>query len=169
MKRVWAGERMTESTVPIGPSPLQPGGPPLLVGTMGPKTVRSAAEWADGLAGTTLDLDISTQGELFDIARAAWKQAGKPKPVLATSFWFALGDRDDARAQIHRHLRRYMNWIPPEHVDAMAPSTGWAGSEDELLKLLRTFDDIGTDEVHLIPTSPDVDQVRRVGEVVRNF
>ena len=57
MRRVWAGERLTESVCPVGPAPVQDGGPPLLVGTMGPKTVRSAAKWADGLAGTTLDLD----------------------------------------------------------------------------------------------------------------
>ena len=166
MKRVWAGEKVTESVVPVGPTPLQRGGPQLLVGTMGPKTVRSAAAWADGLAGTTLDLDIAKQNELFDVARTAWAQAGKPKPLLATSFWFALGDADDARAQIHRHLRRYMNWIPAEYVDAMAPGTGWAGSEDELFGLLRKFEDIGTDEIHLIPTSSDVDQVRRVANVV---
>src|ERR1700727_1743121 len=58
MKRVWAGERITESVVPGGPSPVQPGGPPLFVGTLGPKTIRSGAAWADGLAGTTLDLDV---------------------------------------------------------------------------------------------------------------
>src|SRR4029077_8476545 len=55
MKRVWAGEKITESVLPVGPAPVQPGGPPLLVGTIGPKTLRSAAAWADGLAGTTLD------------------------------------------------------------------------------------------------------------------
>ena len=68
--------------VPVGPAPLQQAGPPLLVGTMGPKTVRSAAAWADGLAGTTLDLDLAKQNELFDVARTASAQAGKPKPLL---------------------------------------------------------------------------------------
>jgi alkanesulfonate monooxygenase SsuD/methylene tetrahydromethanopterin reductase-like flavin-dependent oxidoreductase (luciferase family) len=167
MKQVWAGEKVTESVVPVGPPPVQAGGPELLVGTMGPKTVRSAAAWADGLAGTTLDLDVDKQNELFDVARQAWAEAGKPKPHLATSFWFALGD--DAREQIHGHLRRYMNWIPGEIVDAMAPTTGWAGSDDELLDVLKTFEAIGTDEIYLIPTSADVDQVRRVADIVEDF
>jgi alkanesulfonate monooxygenase SsuD/methylene tetrahydromethanopterin reductase-like flavin-dependent oxidoreductase (luciferase family) len=166
MKRVWAGEKVTESVLPVGPSPVQPGGPPLLVGTIGAKTVRSAAGWADGLAGITMDLDAANQNELFDVARSAWAQAGKPEPHLATSFWFALGDRDQARAQVHRHLRRYMNWIPAEYVDAMAPTTGWAGNEDELAALLRKFEAIGTDEVHLIPTSSDTAQLRRAADVV---
>ena len=165
MKRVWAGEKLTDSVLPVGPPPVQPGGPPLLVGSIGPKTIRRAAEWADGLAGTTLDLDVAKQNELFDVAREAWAQAGKPKPHLATSFWFAFGPPEESRAQVHRHLRHYMNWIPAEYVDAMAPMTGWAGTEDELLAVLRRFEQIGTDEVQLIPTSSDIDQVRRAADV----
>lgn len=166
MKRVWAGEKITESVLPVGPPPVQPGGPRLLIGATGPRSTRMAAEWADGLAGITLDLDTGRQNELFDVARAAWAEAGKPKPHLATSFWFALGEADAARAQVHRHLRHYMNWIPPEFVDAMAPTTGWSGSAEELVATLRKFAAIGTSEVHLIPTSSDLDQVRRVADLV---
>jgi len=169
MKRVWAGEKLTESVLAVGPQPVQAGGPKLMVGTIGPKTIRSAAHWADGVAGTTLDLNLDREAELFEVARAAWAQAGKTKPHLATSFWFALGEGDEPRDQVHRHLRRYMNWIPTEIVDAMAPSTGWAGTEDELLDVLQKFDDIGTDEVHLIPTSSDIDQLLRVADVVNHF
>src|ERR1700742_4794993 len=85
MQRIWAGEKVTESVVPVGPSPLQAGGPELLIGTMGPKTARRAAAGADGRAGTTLDLDVAKQNELFDVARQSWAQAGKAKPYLATS------------------------------------------------------------------------------------
>ncbi len=169
MKRVWSGEKVTDSMLPVGPPPLQACGPKLLVGTMGPKTMRHAAGWADGLAGTTLDLDLDKQNELFDVARDAWRQAGKTAPHLATSFWFAIGDSDQPRAQVHRHLRRYMNWLPAELVDAMAPSTGWAGTDEELREVLQGFSDIGTDEVHLIPTSSDIDQVRRVVDVAQEF
>lgn len=169
MKRVWAGEKVTDSVLPVGPAPVQPGGPELLVGTLGPKTVRSAASWAAGLAGTTLDLDVVKQDELFEVARTAWAQAGRPAPHLATSFWFALGEPGAARDQVHRHLRRYMNWIPADIVDAMAPGTGWAGTEDELVAVLRRFAEIGTDEVHLIPTSSDIGQLRRVADAVQEF
>ena len=169
MKRVWAGEKVTESVLPVGPPPVQSGGPPLQIGSIGPKTIRDAAVWADGVAGTTLDLDLTRQAELFDVARTAWAEAGKPKPHLATSFWFALGKPEEARDQVHRHLLRYMNWIPAEYVDAMAPMTGWAGTEEELVEVLGKFESIGTDEVHLIPTSSDIDQLRRVAEVAKVF
>lgn len=169
MKRVWAGEKVTDSVLPVGPAPTQPGGPPLVVGTIGPKTLRSAATWAEGLAGITMDLDVAKQNELFDVARDAWHQAGKGTPYLATSFWFAIGEPKAARDQVRRHLLRYMNWIPSEYVEAMAPTTGWAGSEDELLEVLRGFAAVGADEVHLIPTSSDVGQLRRAAEVVAEF
>ncbi len=169
MRRVWAGEKITESVLPVGPPPVQEGGPPLLVGTIGPKTVRSAASWANGLAGITMDLDVTKQNELFDVAREAWAAVGKPAPHLATSFWFAVGPVKLARVQVHEHLRRYMNWIPAEFVDAIAPTTGWAGSQDQLATTLRAFEAIGTDEIHLIPTSTDLDQLRQVADVVEDF
>jgi alkanesulfonate monooxygenase SsuD/methylene tetrahydromethanopterin reductase-like flavin-dependent oxidoreductase (luciferase family) len=169
MKTVWAGEKVTDSVLPVGPRPAQPAGPRLLVGTIGPKTLRSAAGWADGLAGITLDLDAAKQNELFDVGRTAWAAAGKPAPHLATSFWFALGEPKDARAQMHRHLRHYMNWIPADIVDAMAPHTGFAGTEDQLAGVLRGFAAIGADEIHLIPTSSDLDQLHRAADVVAGF
>lgn len=169
MKRVWAGEKITESVLPVGPAPARKGGPGLLVGAIGPKTVRSAAAWADGLASITMDLDVTAQNQLYDVAREAWAEAGKQKPHLGTSFWFAIGEGDGPRAQMHRHLRRYMNWIPAEFVDAIAPTTGWAGTEGSLLDTLRAFEAIGTDEIHLIPTSSDLGQLQRVADVVKDF
>lgn len=172
MRRVWRGEKVTEAVRAVGPRPVQPGGPELLVGTMGPRTIRHAAAWADGLAGVTLDVDVAAVSGLFDLARSAWSDAGRPAPRLTTSFWVALsdgdGDRDvdAARAQVHRHLRHYMNWLPVDLVDAMAPTTGFAGTPAQLGDLLRALRDVGADEVQLIPTGSDVSLVHRVADLV---
>jgi alkanesulfonate monooxygenase SsuD/methylene tetrahydromethanopterin reductase-like flavin-dependent oxidoreductase (luciferase family) len=167
MRRVWAGEDVTGATRPVGPPPVQDGGPEVLVGTMGPKTIRSASAWADGLAGVTLDLDTAAVAGLFAQARTAWSSAGRPEPRLTTSFWFALDGGDgSARAQVHRHLRHYLNWLPVSLVDAMAPTTGFAGTLDELHETLKRFEDIGAHEVQLIPTGSDVTQVARVAELL---
>ncbi|MSZ75859.1 MAG: LLM class flavin-dependent oxidoreductase, partial [Actinobacteria bacterium] len=168
MRQVWSGQHTVESVRPVGPPPVQPGGPELLVGTMGPKTIRHASAWADGLAGVTLDLDPAAVGRLFDLARTSWSDAGRPAPRLTTSFWFALEETSGGRAreQVHRHLRHYMNWLPVELVDAMAPTTGFAGSLAELGELLDRFEEIGTHEVQLIPTGSDPEQVARVAELI---
>ncbi len=167
MRRVWNGEQVTDAVRPVGPPCVQDGGPELLVGTMGPRTIRDAATWADGLAGVTLDLDVTAVSELFSLARDAWSAAGRDVPRLTTSFWFALDDGSGAaRGQVHRHLRHYMNWLPPVLVDAMAPTTGFAGTPAELRDVLKRLADVGADEVHLIPTSSDVEQVARVGELL---
>lgn len=163
MRRVWAGENVTGATRPVGPPPHRPGGPELLVGTLGPRTVRHAAAWADGLAGMTMDVDVAGTAALYDVARAAWAEAGKPPPRLTTSFWFALAETcDDPRRQVHDHLRHYMNWLPAGLVDALAPTAGFAGTLAELRDVLRRFADIGTDEVQLIPTGDDPAQVELV-------
>ena len=167
MKRVWAGERVTASVRPVGPPPVQPGGPPLLVGTMGPRTMRSAVRWADGLAGVSMDLDLSSIGSLFDVARSAWSEAGRGAPRLCTSTWFALDDGDgSAREQVHGHLLHYMNWLPASIVDPLARVSGFAGTDAELRDLFARLEDLGTDELHLIPTGKDVAQVERVAALL---
>ena len=112
MRRVWAGEKVTESVAAGRTAAASAGRAGLLVGTMGPKTVRSAAAWADGLAGMSWIWTSPSRASCSTSRGRRGRRPGKPKPHLATSFWFAIGDGDDARAQVHRHLRRYMNWIP---------------------------------------------------------
>ena len=168
LRRVWRGERVVEAVLPVGPPPVQPGGPPLLVGTTGPKTLRSAAAWAQGLAGVSLDLDLDAMRGLFDVARDAWAGAGRPAPLLASSTWFALDDGDgSARDRVHAHLRHYMNWLPTGLVDALAARTGFAGTEQQLADLLKRVEDTGADEFHLIPTSDDPSEVERVADLLR--
>jgi alkanesulfonate monooxygenase SsuD/methylene tetrahydromethanopterin reductase-like flavin-dependent oxidoreductase (luciferase family) len=160
MRRVWAGEKVTEAVRPVGPAPVQSGGPEILVGTLGPKTIRHAARWADGLAGFAPEVDLAATGKIFDRARNAWQEAGRPAPRLTTSFWFAVGD--EPREQIRRHLRHYMNWLPAEFVEAFSATAGFAGSVAELKDILRQMEDLGTDEVQLVPTSSDLSQVERL-------
>ena len=97
------------------------GGPRLLVGTIGPKTLRHAAAWADGLAGITLDLDVAKQNELFDVGRAPpGPQAGKPHT--------ASGDLVLVRAR-RRRRRPRPDPPPPAPLHELDPagvsSTPW--------------------------------------------
>ena len=164
MKRVWAGEKVVETIEPVGPPPVQKGGPELLAGAQGPKSTRLAATWADGVSGFTFDLNMQAQKEAFDLARTVWKEAGRPAPRLATAFWFAVGD--GARPQVQKHLRHYMNWIDKAALEAMLPTVGFSGTAAELKEVLKRLADLGTDETVLIPTSDDLDQVKRVADII---
>ncbi|HQR03567.1 MAG: LLM class flavin-dependent oxidoreductase [Proteobacteria bacterium] len=167
MKRVWAGEKVVDTLKPVGPPPVRKGGPELLIGAQGPKAIRSAAPWADGISGFSFNLDLKDVATSFDQMRHAWAEAGRPAPRLTTAFWFALADGgQDARGQMERHLRHYFNWIEPAALEAMIPVTGFTGTAAQLKSVLARLQDLGTNEVHLIPTSDDVSQVARIADLV---
>jgi hypothetical protein len=48
----------------------------------------------------------------------------------------------------------------------MLTYTGFSGSEAELVRVLRRFEDLGADEVQLIPTSDDLGQLERVAQQI---
>ena len=70
MKRVWAGEKVTDSVLPVGPAAgAARRTPSCWSAPSGPRPCAAPPAWADGLAGMTLDLDVAKQNELFDVAR----------------------------------------------------------------------------------------------------
>lgn len=165
MKRVWAGEHVVPGIErAVGPAPVQAGGPPILAGAMGPKAVATAAKWADGVCGMSFAPDVKEIDESFKLVRKSWAEAGRPKPHLGTSFWFAIGD--NAREQMRIHLKRYFTWLPEKEVGAIAAHAGFAGSAQEFKDLLKQIEDTGADEVMLISTSSDVDQVKQVADLI---
>jgi alkanesulfonate monooxygenase SsuD/methylene tetrahydromethanopterin reductase-like flavin-dependent oxidoreductase (luciferase family) len=165
MRQVWAGEHVVEGVErPVGPPCFTAGGPPLLAGAMGPKAIALAAQWANGVCGMSFGPDPQEIAANFAMVSEAWAQASRPKPQLGTSFWFAVGD--DARARVEAHLKRYFTWVSAAERDAIAGMAGFAGSAQELKDMIARIEDAGTDELLLIPTSKDLDQVHRVADVI---
>lgn len=164
MRAVWTGQHDTGATRPVGPRPHRPGGPPVLVGTLGPKTIRDAASWADGLAGIAMNADTGEVREIFDLTRSAWAEHGRT-PRLTTSFWVAFGD--GGREQIRRHLLHYMNWLPVDLVEVVSQTAGFAGTPAQLADLLEAMAGVGADEVQLIPTSDSTSDLESCVEAVR--
>ena len=166
MRRVWAGEKVRAGTLrPVEPFPLQEGGPPILAGVFGPKGMASAAHWSAGLAGMSMSGQVSEAVDAFATFRQIWAdQGGSTAPYLTSSFWFALGANADA--QVETHLQRYFNWLDDNARKAMAESCGFRGSVQALTDRLKQFRDAGCDELLLIPTSIDPDEVNRAAEAV---
>ena len=165
MRRVWAGEKVIDGLIrPIEPKPVQPGGPKLMTGSLGPKAIRAAAQWADGLYGFSFGPDPRDIEQAFETARAAWKEAGRKPPILVTGFWFALGDKP--RDQVATHLKRYMNWLEPDAVEATAQHAGFAGTPAELKTLMRQIAELGADEVVPSPVTTDPTILARFADAV---
>jgi alkanesulfonate monooxygenase SsuD/methylene tetrahydromethanopterin reductase-like flavin-dependent oxidoreductase (luciferase family) len=163
MRRAWRGERVLEGVDPIGPAPLQEGGPEILAGSLVASSIRRAARFADGLCGFSFAPDPQEVGAAFEVARAAWREQGRPAPRLVTSCWFALGR--DARAQMDVYVKRYLGFFGADAAAGMA-SLCSTTSADALRDVVRRIADLGADELILVPTTSDPTELDRVAEVL---
>lgn len=163
MRRAWAGERVLDGVNPIGPRPVQEGGPEILAGSLVAGSIRRAARWADGLCGFSFAPDPAEVGAAFEVARAAWRDAGRPAPRLVTSCWFALGR--DARAQMDVYVKRYLGFFGADAAAGMAALCTTV-SADALRDVARRIADLGADELILVPTTSDPDELARVADVL---
>jgi alkanesulfonate monooxygenase SsuD/methylene tetrahydromethanopterin reductase-like flavin-dependent oxidoreductase (luciferase family) len=165
MRRAWAGEAVVEGALrPVEPAPIQAGGPKLLAGSRFPRSIRRAARWADGISGFSFgptEADVANQ---FELARSAWKERGRDsEPRLVTSFWFALGAR--ARDQLDDYLHRYLNFMGADATRKLAP-TVTTTSASALVDAARMVRDLGCDELILVPTTSDPQEVERVADLL---
>jgi alkanesulfonate monooxygenase SsuD/methylene tetrahydromethanopterin reductase-like flavin-dependent oxidoreductase (luciferase family) len=163
MRRAWSGEGVLEGVNPIGPSPVQAGGPEILAGSLFPGSIRRAARWADGLCGFSFAPDPAEVGQAFDVARAAWREQGRPAPRLVTSCWFALGA--GARAQMDVYVQRYLGFFGAEAAASMATLCTTV-SAVALREVVRQVADLGADELILVPTTSDPGELARVADVL---
>ena len=107
MKRIWSGRPLSDGVGPVGPPPVQPGGPELLIGGRAPVALRRAAHWADGyLAGDTSDPLRARQ--TFDIVVDSWEAQGRTgRPRFVAGLSCAVGDGcRPAHRRLHPALLR---------------------------------------------------------------
>jgi alkanesulfonate monooxygenase SsuD/methylene tetrahydromethanopterin reductase-like flavin-dependent oxidoreductase (luciferase family) len=165
MRRVWAGEIVVEGAGrPVEPFPVQPGGPPVLTGSLTVGSIRRAARFADGIAGFAFGPDPAELDLAFGAARQAWREQGREKPPrLVTGCWFALGSR--AREQLDEYLGRYLAFMGPGAAKGVAPLVR-ATSPEALREVTRQVADAGADELCLVPTTLDVTELDRVADAL---
>jgi alkanesulfonate monooxygenase SsuD/methylene tetrahydromethanopterin reductase-like flavin-dependent oxidoreductase (luciferase family) len=165
MRRIWRGEPPFDGADPVGPPPVQAGGPPLVSGALGPKAVARAARWAAGVDGAwTLDGDEAAVRQAFTMITDAWAAAGRAEPPhLSTSIWYALGPgaEDRLRAYAHDYLKIFGEEAGQYGASAVACFTPEA--------LRRAVDQIaaaGADELFLVPTTVDPDELTRTRDAL---
>lgn len=160
MRRIWAGEPPFPGADPVGPPPVQPGGPPIIAGALGPKAIGRAARWADGVDGAwTLDGDEATVRTAFDAIKAAWRAAGRDDaPHLSTSIWYALGP--DAEDRLRQYAYDYLKIFGEEAGQYGAQSVA-CFTPDALRRAVDSIRAAGANELFLVPTTADPAELDR--------
>jgi len=160
MHRIWAGQPLSPSVGPIGPKPVQPGGPRILIGGFAPEAVRRVARWGAGYIAGGAPPQMAQQG--YKVAEEAWKAAARAgKPYFAGGMYFALGP--DAAERGGAYIRDYYAFMGPM-VDAMAQ--GLPSTPEAIKDAITAFEDVGMDELLLWPTIAELDQLDRVAELL---
>jgi alkanesulfonate monooxygenase SsuD/methylene tetrahydromethanopterin reductase-like flavin-dependent oxidoreductase (luciferase family) len=166
MHSIWSGEPPFEGAEPVGPPPVQPGGPPLVAGVVGPKALARAARWAVGVD----DPSSITRVEAGSLTRqrlkveAAWQEAGRTDtPHFSASLWYALGP--DAERQLGEYVFSYLKVFGEEVAKSVAASAT-VTTPATLRDAVDQARQAGCDEFFLVPTTADPDELHRTREAL---
>lgn len=162
MARIWSGQTMNDEVESIGPAPVQPGGPEILLGGYSPAAVRRLEYWGNGFMAGGGDPRVADQ--FFRLTEERWRNAGRAgKPRLVGCAYFALGERAAERGTVS--LLHYYSFAPERarHIAGALPT-----SPEKVQALIQAYKDIGSDELILWPTIPEMDQLSRLADVIGN-
>lgn len=167
MRRVWSGDKtvLPDALRIVEPLPVQAGGPKLLVGAIGPKSIATAADYADGLSGFSMLASLDDIRQSFEQFNTAWKVAGRTgKPRLIASFWYGIDQK--GKEALETHLTRYMNFMPKDLSRQLIPISGFRGSMAELKTFCDEIRKLGADDLILVPTNKDLDEIKQLSKVL---
>ena len=163
LRRTWAGQPPFDGADPVGPLPVQAGGPPILCSSLGPSSLARAAHWADGLAGFTVGADPSELADTVAKVRGAWVAAGRSAaPSLMTSAWVSLGPDADSRHD--RYVRDYMAFEPA--LSGLLADAATIRSEPAFAAAIDAAEAAGFDEFMVVPTTSDLAELDRMEAVL---
>jgi alkanesulfonate monooxygenase SsuD/methylene tetrahydromethanopterin reductase-like flavin-dependent oxidoreductase (luciferase family) len=155
--RVWRGE-----IVPPMENPAVPAGTrevPLLFGAFAPKAFERMVKWGQGYIAASVPPPMAAAG--FEQAKSAWTAGGREgSPRLLAIAYFGLGDPERARAGIHK----YYAFAGDAFADQIAGNV--LTTPEAVKDAAKAFADIGTEELILNPGADELDDVKRLAEVV---
>ena len=101
LRALWAGEPAADGVGSIGPAPVRPGGPEILIGGYVPAVARRIAAWGDGFMAPGGGEPVA-MAELWRQVQEAWAAAGRAgRPRLVTGSYVALGPTAEADARAY--------------------------------------------------------------------
>jgi len=164
LRSLWKGEPLFEGADPVGPPCVQPGGPPVLAGAMGPKALRRAAQWADGVIGFSVGGVPDEMRDAANAARAAWDEAGRERPSLVSGCFYALGVSEPATT-LRGFTADYLAFVGRGFAQQVADSLT-AFDADAVGRAIDGAEAAGLDEFILVPASPDLAVLEATMELV---
>jgi alkanesulfonate monooxygenase SsuD/methylene tetrahydromethanopterin reductase-like flavin-dependent oxidoreductase (luciferase family) len=168
LRSIWAGEyALPADAPPLGPPPVQLGGPPIFASSLGPKSMRRAVRWADGLAGFHMGPDLKEIEAIFDAFRANWSEAGRSgAPTLQMAFWFGLVDSPAER--VVAFADDYLSIFGREFARVRSRRCN-ATSPGAIREILRRLEDLGCDEAIMTPTTASLDELAATEDLVASL
>lgn len=164
LRQVWNQQEVIPGGGVIGPAPTQAGGPKLLAGALGPKSIARCAQWADGLYAWSGNGEQGELANAFQMADNAWEAAGRDsKPYRLGGFWCSLADNGAQR--LYDYVYEYLAIAGPEIATMMAESVH-RSSEDAVLEALDNAQAAGCEELFLVPATADLAEVDRLGDLL---
>ena len=165
MRRIWQGEPPAQGLPEVGPPPVQEGGPPILIGAMGPKSMRRGAAWADGVYVFSLDGKKDEIHAMLEMADAAWQAAGRKKrPYRVGGFWFSLAP--DAKRKLHEYVADYMEIS----IGAEAARQVAAGlnrhTPEAVRSAIEDLEALDCDEIYLVPATAEYAEIEEVEKLL---
>jgi alkanesulfonate monooxygenase SsuD/methylene tetrahydromethanopterin reductase-like flavin-dependent oxidoreductase (luciferase family) len=164
LRRLLGGEPPFPGADPIGPDPVRTGGPEILAGALGPKAMRRAAAWADGISGFSLSARCEEIAATNALADECWAEVGRDAPRKVSGTFFALGV-DDPLGTLRAFAARYLGFLGDELAEALAAGVRGA-SPEALVEILDGAEEAGCDEFILVPGTVDLRALDAVAEVV---
>lgn len=164
MQKIWAQVPPVEGHYPIGPAPVQPGGIPVIAGVGGPKAIARAAKWATGVmdGSHATHFDAELVGGQRQRVVDGWQHAGRTDvPHFSSSVFFALGD--DSKSQLGNFLAAFLESYG---VDAAFLESSTSYGADNLRKAVAGARAAGVDDLILLPTTADPNEIDRAREVL---
>ena len=164
IRSIWAGELPFEGTEPVGPAVVQPGGPPILAGVMGPKGIARAAKWADGYYSWSGNGQRDELARQLDLIDAAWSEAGREgRPERAAGFWYSLAPNADEK--LKAYVYKYIKVIGEDAAKFMASQVD-RSSPDAVRESLDAYEELGVEECWLNTATSDLAEIDRLLEVL---
>jgi alkanesulfonate monooxygenase SsuD/methylene tetrahydromethanopterin reductase-like flavin-dependent oxidoreductase (luciferase family) len=164
MRRIWSGEPALPGQDPVGPTPVQPGGPPILAGTLFPKATRRAAAWADGIYMWSGKGEKTDSVGAIHQVMAAWEDADRETaPRLVAGFWCSLAE--NATERTRAYVYDYLKVLSPKLATAMSKDMSRT-TPDAINQSLDAMAELGCEETFLVPTTCDLADIEALSELV---